>query len=320
MSILNAVGTGQRNWVSLLLSLLCWLPGAPAHAAAPAATTAPAASTGASSKPAKPTNPATSAPLSAPATSAKAAKPVATTTPPGAVAQALEKHLKLRLQVPAEENAAYTARLQAALVEAKLADLPSQYILLVDRNRFVQAMFIYWKTPQAQWQLLGAAPVSTGKPGQFDHFHSPLGVFAHTLENHDFRAQGTKNDKGIRGYGVKGMRVYDLGWAHSERGWGKGGPGIMRMQMHATDPVLERRMGQRASKGCIRIPGDLNFLIDHFGLIDADYEAAAQRGPRLWILRPDRQPVSTPGRYVVIVDSGLKQKPAWLSSSQAKAN
>lgn len=220
---------------------------------------------------------------------------------------------KSNLPIPAEIQSAYAAKLQQTLRDAKLADLPSQYILLVDRNRHVQTLFIYWKNPQGAWQFVWAAPVSTGRTGRFDHYLTPLGVFEHSVANHDYRAQGTRNDAGIRGYGSKGMRVYDFGWATSERGWGKGTPGIMRLQMHATDPgLLESRLGQPASKGCVRIPSELNRLIDHYGLIDADYDALAKQGKGMWILRPDREQVATPGRYLVVVDSAANTRPAWL--------
>jgi hypothetical protein len=36
-------------------------------------------------------------------------------------------------------------------------------------------------------------------------------VFEHTLDNPDFRAEGTVNEFGIRGYGTKGMRIFDFG-------------------------------------------------------------------------------------------------------------
>lgn len=225
---------------------------------------------------------------------------------------------KSNLPIPVEVQTSYAAKMQQTLRDAKLADLPSQYILLVDRNRHVQTLFIYWKSPagapaHGAWQFVWAAPVSTGRTGRFDHYLTPLGVFEHSIANHDYRAQGTRNDAGIRGYGSKGMRVYDFGWATSERGWGKGTPGIMRLQMHATDPgLLESRLGQPASKGCVRIPSELNRLIDHYGLIDADYDAAARQGKGLWILRPDREQVSTPGRYMVVVDSAVTARPAWL--------
>jgi len=74
--------------------------------------------------------------------------------------------------------------------------------------------------------------------------------------------------------------------------------------MHATDPdVLERRLGQADSKGCVRIPADFNRLIDHYGLLDADYNDALHDGRHLWVLAADREPVATPGRYLVVIDT-----------------
>jgi hypothetical protein len=97
---------------------------------------------------------------------------------------------------------------------------------------------IYWMSPERVFYFIGASPVSTGKPGRFDHFETPTGVFEHTVGNPDFRSEGTRNKLGIRGYGRKGIRVYDFGWQNAVRGWGRGGTGVMRLQMHATDPDL----------------------------------------------------------------------------------
>jgi len=100
------------------------------------------------------------------------------------------------------------------------------------------------------------------------------------------------------------MRVYDFGWVSSRRGWGKRDLGTMRLQMHATDPdVLERRLGQADSTGCVRIPADFNRLIDHYGLLDADYNDALHDGRHLWVLAADREPVATPGSYLVVIDT-----------------
>jgi hypothetical protein len=65
------------------------------------------------------------------------------------------------------------------------------------------------------------------------------------------------------------------------------------------------------SKGCIRIPASLNKFIDRYGSLDADYEAQIAGRGQLWVLRPDREPVPGAGRYLVIVDSGRKARPAW---------
>jgi hypothetical protein len=139
------------------------------------------------------------------------------------------------------------------------------------------------------------------------------------LSNPDFRAEGTKNEFGIRGYGVKGMRVYDFGWQQATRGWGGGGTSTMRLQLHATDPdILERRLGSVQSKGCIRIPASLNRLIDQYGLLDADYERGLAEGKKYWLLLPQRTPVSTPGRYMIVVDTQRKQRPAWSPKPNLK--
>ncbi len=56
----------------------------------------------------------------------------------------------------------------------------------------------------------------------------------------------------------------------AKRGWGRGGIGFMRLQVHATDPVaLEPRLGRTASKGCIRITAALNRFLDMHAVLDA---------------------------------------------------
>jgi hypothetical protein len=224
-----------------------------------------------------------------------------------------------RLEVPQPAQQQYLVLLDAALADAGLSDLPPQALVLVDRNVNVQAAFILLRTEQAAWFWLGAVPVSTGRVGSFDHFLTPQGVFSHTLDNPDFRAEGTFNDHHIRGYGVRGMRVFDFGWVLAQRGWGPGGSSPMRLQMHATDPLLlEPRLGRAESKGCIRIPATFNVFMDRHGVLDADYEQALLKGKSLWVLRADRQPLSWPGRYLVIVDSRTSVRPAWSPSPGAK--
>jgi hypothetical protein len=92
--------------------------------------------------------------------------------------------------------------------------------------------------------------LSTGKPGRFDCFTRPLGVFEHSTANPDFRALVTKNENGIRGYGRAAMRIFDFGWQRAVQGWGRDDEGEMRLQMHATDPeLLEPRLGTAQVKG-----------------------------------------------------------------------
>ncbi|HEY1996860.1 MAG TPA: L,D-transpeptidase [Paraburkholderia sp.] len=226
-----------------------------------------------------------------------------------------------RLKVPAAVQDEYGRRLQAGLKAHELGDLSGEYVVLVDRDANVQALFIYFRpAPSDTWVMIGASPVATGRPGEFDHFITPLGVFEHTPDNMDFRAEGTMNQNGIRGYGNRDMRIFDLGWAQGERGWGKGGISQMRFQMHATDAdKLEPLLGIRHSKGCVRIPASLNVFLDHYGILDAEYQALVDSGKSLWVLHSDRQVTPWAGRYIVVIDSDRKARPAWSPGPSSKA-
>jgi hypothetical protein len=239
-----------------------------------------------------------------------------------ALALAFRMEVDRRLELPQPDQLRYAQLLEGALAATAIPFMRSQYILVLDRNPNVQAIFVYWLDAQAatdHLRFIGASPASTGKSGRRGSFITPLGVFAHTLDNKDFRAEGTLNKLGIRGYGRKGMRVFDFGWVQAERGWGSGGQYPMRFLLHATDPdFLEQYMGVAKSKGCIRIPATLNTFIDRYGLLDDDYEQALASGKKIWVLRPDRTPTPWSGRYLVIVDSGSTERPAWSPEPDAK--
>ena len=188
------------------------------------------------------------------------------------LAAIFEEQVEPRLRPPQEEIAAYAVQLQQALDAAPVRLAALQFLVLVDRGPQVQALLLFWGSDERGWGFVGATPVSTGLPGRVEHFTTPLGVFEHTLENPDFRAEGTKNELGIRGYGRKGARMYDFGWVRAPKGWGNGAVSVMRLQMHTTDPdYLEQRLGIAQSKGCIRIPAKLNDFIDRHALLDEDY-------------------------------------------------
>lgn len=219
-----------------------------------------------------------------------------------------------RFSLPDDEIASYASRLEVSLRSYGLADQQPQFFVLVDRSPRVQTVFLFWGGSGSGLHLIGSAPCSTGKPGRYEYFETPLGVFAHTLDNPDFRAEGSFNDQGIRGYGVAGMRVFDFGWVTTPRGWGDEHPGQMRLQMHATDPdALEPRLGTACSKGCIRIPADANVFMDRLGILDADYERALAEGRPVWQLRSDRTPTPWSGRYLVVVESAREAPPFWTA-------
>jgi hypothetical protein len=228
--------------------------------------------------------------------------------------------VNMRLEVPEVEQSRYAVELDAALVAAGVTDLVPQHVLVVDRDANVQAAFLFRLLPGGGWSFTGAVPVSTGLPGSFEHFDTPLGVFAHGLANPDFRAEGTYNDQGIRGYGREGMRVFDLGWIGAAKGWGNHAPSVMRLQLHATDPDrLEGWLGARRSKGCIRVPASFDAFLDRRGVLDAEYDAAAQAGAISWLLRPDRAVTRWPGRLVVVVDTDRAKRPAWSPAPTGRA-
>ncbi|MBN6731377.1 hypothetical protein H7F07_20850 [Burkholderia multivorans] len=306
--------------------------GASGASAASAATPASTASGASSASGASPASSASGASAATPASAAsETPASEAAPTPPrrhpplsaheaeSATARALDMRKRFaqevtrRLNLPANEQRAYGERLQRALAAADLADLAGEYVAMVDRAPNVQALFIYFRaTPANAWLLIGAAPVATGLPGQYDHFLTPLGVFHHSPDHMDFRAEGTTNENGIRGYGHRDMRIFDFGWVDGERGWGKGGKSAMRFQMHATDPDrLEPLLGIRHSKGCVRIPASLNTFLDRHGILDDDYQARVEAGKSLWVLRGDREISPIAGRYLVVIDSARKTRPAW---------
>jgi hypothetical protein len=228
------------------------------------------------------------------------------------LAQRYAAEVDRRLDVPADDQRLYAQRLDAAFAEAGVVPVGPQAVVLVDRSVNVQALLLFRIDPGQAAAFIGASPVSTGSAGRFDHFLTPLGVFEHSLSNPDFRAEGTFNENGIRGYGERGLRVFDFGWVVSDRTWGARGRSPMRLQMHATDPdKLEQRLGRADSKGCIRIPASLNRFIDRYGILDADYDQAVARDEHPWVLRPDRMPVADPGRYLVVVDSATSERPDW---------
>ena len=241
-------------------------------------------------------------------TSGAAPQPLAQ---PSDLAIHYEREVDRRLELPLPERAYYAERLRQALAAAGVRLERTQFVVLVDRSAQVQAAMVWWMSPEGGAGLVGVSPASTGRPSGFEHFETPLGVFEHSLANPDFRAEGTKNAYGIRGYGDRGMRVYDFGWVTGRRAWAPGEQ-LMRLQLHATDrDRLEPRLGQRESKGCIRIPATMNRFIDRYAVLDEAYDAALAQGHTFWVLRSDRSPTPWSGRWMVVVDSQRTTRPTW---------
>lgn len=230
------------------------------------------------------------------------------------LAPLFEQQVTRRLEVPPAEQERYAQLLTSALQNAEVSELSPQYILLVDRNPRVQAAMIEWKAADGLFHLIGATSVSTGRPGTYEHFVTPLGVYEHRTSNPDFRSKGTRNKFGIRGYGVRGLRIFDFGWVMAPKGWGDHAVSRLRLQVHATDPDrLERRLGTPQSEGCVRTTASFNVFLDRYGILDADYDKAA--GKRQSVLSSTREPTPWSGRYLVVVDSQRQERPVWARTS-----
>lgn len=217
---------------------------------------------------------------------------------------------------PPARNAEWIRLTRAALTRADVTIDRPQLLVTVDRNPAVQELALILAEPgtgQATrpWTVLGGTHVSTGQAGRRGYFITPRGVFLHDASILDYRALGTYNENHIRGLGVTGMRVWDFGWQSARRGWVPvGGRTDIRLLMHATDPdVLEQRIGRPASKGCIRIPAAMNRFLDKYGVLDAEYEKAAETDPAFRaVLRDDRTPTPLAGDLLVIVDSAAPSR------------
>ncbi|WP_419728659.1 L,D-transpeptidase [Lichenicola sp.] len=205
------------------------------------------------------------------------------------------------------EVQAASFRLAARLLErsGQAIDRP-QTLLLVDRSPAVQRLWVILALPgAAPWQVIGAVRVSTGKPGRLEHFKTPVGVFTNTPSILGYRAQGTFNEHHIRGNGLKGMRVWDLGWQTTEDWRKPAALTAVRLEMHATDPTfLEARLGRPDSEACIRIPAAFNQFLDRSGLIDMQLVQLASQDRAIAALLPkDRATTRLAGDKVIVIDS-----------------
>jgi lipoprotein-anchoring transpeptidase ErfK/SrfK len=247
---------------------------------------------------------------------ASPAEPQLTAPPVDVDGEAVRLHAELRREVPhliVDPPAAqrgWIERSRAAVADSNERIDRPQLVVVVDRNPRVQQMRVLVARPDADWQDLGGTRVSTGQTGRFDYYLTPTGVFAHTDAILDWRAEGTFNENHVRGLGLKGMRVWDFGWQTAAKGWTED-QGQIRLLMHATDPAnLEHRIGRPASKGCVRIPAAMNRFLDRHGVLDADYERAAQRDPGFAaLLLADRIPTPLAGTMLVIIDSAAPARP-----------
>jgi hypothetical protein len=204
---------------------------------------------------------------------------------------------------PVQEN---YAQLLATLSKESLSSQPeglpsaSQFFLIIDRSPRAQtASFAFFDANSRSVSILGTDKTSTGKASRLGSFETPVGVFKNTVYNPSYRALGTKNDKGWRGLGATGSRVWDFGWQKTKTR--KGEDFNIRLLVHATDPDHgEKRLGIQDSQGCIRLSAKFNRFLDYYGILDAEYE---KNEKAKWVLLKKREPSLLAGSLVIVVDS-----------------
>jgi hypothetical protein len=81
--------------------------------------------------------------------------------------------------------------------------------------------------------------------------------------------------------------------------------------LHPGRKATHKANSRPESEGCIRIPASLNVFIDHYGILDADYERAMKLGQEFSVLLDTREPTPWSGKFMVVVDTGRSGRPAW---------
>ena len=63
-----------------------------------------------------------------------------------------------RLAVPPAETSRYGRLAEEALSRAGVVLTEPQYVAVVDRDPFVQAFFLFWRSAQGEYEWVGASP------------------------------------------------------------------------------------------------------------------------------------------------------------------
>ena len=199
-----------------------------------------------------------------------------------------------------------------ALCEAKESILSvnsekrEELFVFVDRNPKKQLAMLGFVTEDGSVLALGWDFISTGDPKHGrDYHYTPCGIFLNSPNNFSYRAQGTKNERGWRGYGSKGKRIWDFGWQWSTKPIrGRDEPREIRLLMHATDPDYgESKLGSVQSKGCVRVSAKFNIFVDELGALDRLYVERLTEAKFKAIVSKQYVPHGFEGRFLLVADS-----------------
>ncbi len=215
---------------------------------------------------------------------------------PHDLAQHYASRVDRRLPMPAEMVELYGLLIEAGLLDYERATRAPQYLLVVDSNPHVQAAFLFWRLMAGSYRFIGASPASTGCLGRPHHVKTPQGLFdqAHRAA----RVGAAPADRHGR------LRVYDFSRQRAYSAAGIAVDAAMHVQARAADAKTQRLLGSAQSDGCILLPPTLIALLDEFGILDGAVTGSSQA-------RAGGQQLPYPGRYLLVVDSEVDERPQW---------
>lgn len=193
-----------------------------------------------------------------------------------------------QLQVPENEAIIYGGLAENEIASAQRALPGPQYVLVVDSCPAVQAAFLFFRLLPGRYDLVGAAPASTGNPEQAGCLATPCGVFPQSEVDYARRLSS---------------RVYDFGRQRARRG-STGGFEPLRLQARAANGRTGALLGKPQSDGSILLPPDLIAFLDQFGVLDDGRQEA---------LTPGGEALPFAGSYLVVVDSERDERPDWAA-------
>ena len=157
-----------------------------------------------------------------------------------------------------------------------------EYLFIVDKNRQRGYIFAFRKALDSI-EYIGSDKISTGNPRYNSrnnrYFETPIGIINRAkYRRGDWRAASKNAFK----YGEKSDRIYYLGTYIIPIATQSKFMREVHLAIHSTTPIDAMLLGNKVSKGCIRISRGLNKIFNKSALIDGKN-----------------------GKYVIIIDSSL---------------
>lgn len=208
---------------------------------------------------------------------------------PRELAQRFAAAVPERLQLPPWEDRIYAALAEGELAEAGRELARPQYLLVVDSCPVVQAAFLFWRLLPSRYELVGAAPASTGSAQRPGCLATPCGVFPQAGAGDARRASGE--------------RVYDFGTHRVRQASGRYAP--LHLQAHAAQGESRALLGTAQSDGRVLLPASVVAFLDAYGVLDGEHGQART---------PEGESVPFAGQLLVVTDSDRDERPDWASA------